>query len=597
MDSNKRMILAVALSLAIFLIFNLLANHFLPKPKPSVLAQNAASASQATKPGVAPLPQAGTSLAQNSAAQNSPAPRVTITAPDVQGSISLRGAKIDDLVLTRYHTTVSPHSPLVTLLSRPGHAHSYFVQFGWDAPPGASFTLPTASTIWSASTGALTPGHDVTLSWTDPQNITFKIILGIDQRYMFTVHQQISNGSSSPVTAYPWSRIRRDYLPKVPGSLIMHKGPLGVFKGTLHTLNYVDTRSNAKTKPDGQAFSTTAPGGWAGITGKYWLTALIPTQDETVTTAYRYRDVAGRKADDGAYQVDMVRSTPLSVAPGATASMELRVFTGAKVLSILNAYGAQYHIPSFDKAIDFGILYLLTKPMFLALNTLGRIFGNFGVGIIVFTICLKLVLFPLVRTSFLSMAKMRDVAPKVAAVRERIKDDVGRQQKEIMALYKLEGVNPAAGCLPMVLQVPIFFALYKVIFITIEMRHAPFYLWVHDLSARDPTNIFNLFGLLPFHPSTLLPLLHVGVLPILMGLAQYGSQRLNPPPADPAQARIMQLMPVIYTIMLASFPAGLVLYYITNNFLTMVQQWIIMKLHHAHRLRVSAAAEKLPSKS
>ena len=590
MDSNKRMILAVVLSLGIFLTFNLLANHFLPKP---VVHPHSTATHPTSGTHSAPLfPQTGTRTAQAS-----PAPRVTISAPDVKGSISLRGAKIDQLVLTRYHTTVARNSPLVTLLSRPGHARSYFVQFGWDAPPGATYGLPTANTIWTASSGALTPGHPITLHWTDPQQVTFKIILAIDQRYMFTIHQTVSNASSAPITAYPWSRIRRDYLPKIPGSPIMHKGPLGVFKGTLHTLNYVDTRSNAKHQPDGAAFSTTAPGGWAGITGKYWLTALIPTPHETVTTAYRYRQVAGRKADDGAYQVDMVRTTPLIVAPGGTGSMKLRVFTGAKVLSILNAYGARYHIPSFDKAIDFGILYLLTKPMFLALNTLGRIFGNFGIGIVVFTIGLKLLLFPLVRTSFLSMAKMRDVAPKVAAVRERIKDDLGRQQKEIMALYKLEGVNPAAGCVPMLLQIPIFFALYKVIFITIEMRHAPFFLWIHDLSARDPTNVFNLFGLLPFHPTALLPLLHVGVLPILMGLAQFGSQRLNPPPADPAQARIMKFMPVIYTVMLASFPAGLVLYYTTNNFLTMVQQWIIMKLHHAHRLRVSTAAEKLAPKS
>ncbi len=586
MDS-KRLLLALSISIAILVIFQVLADYFLPKPKPhpampqtvssAVIGQGVSGSPAPSAPGGAILPP------------STPAPRVLIAAPLVRGSISLRGAKLDQLILTHYHETVSKTSPLVHLLAPPEQVRSNYVQFGWEAAPGQTVQTPGTSTIWSSSGGELTPDHPIMLSWTDPQNVTFRIILAVDQNYMFTVHQEVINHSGGPVAVYPWSRVRQDYLPTIEGSFILHEGPIGVFNGTLNEMSYAATRSHAKNSPTGTALSKTDTGGWVGITSKYWLTALIPSQDAGVTASYRYQEIPGRKADDGAYQADMITATPIEAAPGATAAFTSRVFAGAKVLHILNSYQKTDHIPNFDRAIDFGWFYFLTKPIFLALDMLSRVFGNFGIAIIVFTVLLKIVLFPLVHKSFTSMAKMRLVAPKIKEIRERVKDDPARQQKEIMAVYKAEGVNPAAGCLPMLVQVPIFFALYKVIFITIEMRHAPFFLWIHDLSAEDPTNIFNLFGLLPFHPSAISPFLHVGVLPILMGTAQYFSQRMSPAPPDPTQARMMQFMPVIYAVMLARFPAGLVLYYTTNNFLTMIQQWVILRSveHRPHPKPVS----------
>ena len=292
--------------------------------------------------------------------------------------------------------------------------------------------------------------------------------------------------------------------------------------------------------------------------------------------AFRYLPRPGHP-DDHAYQADFMTAQSVTAAPGAGAGLTMHVFAGAKVLKTLNDYGNAYNIPSFDKAIDFGWFPFITKPIFVMLDWFNAHLGNFGLAIIVFTFCVKIVLSPLAVKSYRSMAKMRLITPKVQALRERFKGDPQKQQQETMALYRAEGVNPVAGCLPMLVQVPIFFALYKVIFITIEMRHAPFFGWIHDLSAEDPTNLFNLFGLLPIHPGLISPFLHIGVLPLILGLTNWGQMQLNPTPPDPTQARMMQLMPIIYTVMLARFPAGLVLYYIVNNLLTIAQQWLIMR--------------------
>ncbi|MCF3946827.1 membrane protein insertase YidC [Acidiphilium sp. AL] len=574
---NRRLLYAISISLAILVIFQVLGGYFLPKPppRPAVHAiTNQTSAPPSAAPG-APA-EAGAAASAKTAA----APRLVIDAPSVKGSMSLLGARLDDLVLTHYHKTVAKTSPLVRLLSRSSGTKPYYVQFGWDAAPGSNLAVPGPKTLWTSSGGVLAPGHDVTLSWDNGAGVTFQLLMAIDSDYMFTVQQRVVNQTGAKIEVFPWSRIRRDYLPSIEGTYILHKGPIGTFKGTLHEMSYVDVRSNAKRRA-GTAFQDTDIGGWAGITGKYWLTALIPSQGTEMTGAYRYLPRPGHPKD-AAYQVDYMTAKPVDAAPGAAAQTTLHVFAGAKVLHILNAYQHKYRIPLFEKAIDFGWFFFLTKPIFLALDYFAKVFGNFGVSIIVFTVLLKVVLFPLVRTSYRSMGKMRAVTPKVQALRERFKDDQVQQQKEIMALYKAEGVNPAAGCLPMLLQIPIFFSLYKVIFISIGMRHAPFILWIHDLSAEDPTNIFNLFGLIPFHPGTISPFLHLGVLPIIMGLTMWGQQRLNPPPPDPTQAKMMQFMPVIFTFMLGRFSAGLVLYYCVNNTLTLIQQWLIMRNFQHH---------------
>ena len=586
---NRRLLYSISISLVILVLFQVIASYVLPPQKkapPHTVTQTAQTAqtkavSGQPAPGV-PAPSAvPPAAAPGGAAAKIPAgPRLAISTPLLHGSMSLVGARLDDLVLTRYHQTVKKTSPLVQLLSQAGTAKSYYVQFGWDAAPGSSLKVPGPDTVWTSSGGDLSPAHPVTLSWNNGAGVTFELKLAVDRQYLFTVQQRVINHGAAAVEAYPWSRIRRDFLPEEPGSFTLHKGPIGVFHGTLHEMGYEGVKSGGKHPAAGDApgtaYQTTNLGGWAGITGKYWLTALIPSQGREVIGAYRYLADPGQP-EHGGYQVDYMTAKPVDAAPGATASTTTHVFAGAKVLSILSHYETQYRIPLFERAIDFGWFFFLTKPIFIALDYLAGVFGNMGVAIIVFTIGLKLVLFPLVRTSYRSMARMRAITPKVQALRERYKDDQMQQQKEIMALYKAEGVNPAAGCLPMLPQIPIFFSLYKVIFISIGMRHAPFVLWIHDLSAEDPTNIFNLFGLLPFHPSALSPFLHLGILPIIMGITMWGQQRLNPPPPDPTQAKMMQFMPVIFTFMLGRFAAGLVLYYCVNNTLTILQQWTIMR--------------------
>ena len=590
---QKRLLLAISISLAILVLFQVIADHFVPhrplhlpnnpnSQAAQVIREHQSNQSAANQAPGAPV-QAGP--AQSASAQA--APRLKIEAPAVSGSMSLLGAKLDDVVLRNYHLTVKKNSPLVRLLSRASGKKPYYVQFGWNAAPGEAIALPGSGTLWKASAPVLSPGHPVTLSWDNGGKVIFKLVMHVDDQFMFTVQQVVDNKSSKPVRVFPWSRIRRDYLPAVPGIYILHKGPLGVFNRTLHEVDYADMKSQGKRT--GTAYQETSQGGWLGITGKYWLTALIPDQAAAMDGAYRYLPRPDHPGDY-AYQTDFMNATPVTAAPGAASSTTMRVFTGAKVLKTLNAYGARYNIPSFDKAIDFGWFYFLTKPIFLMLDWLNARIGNFGLAIIVFTFFAKLVLSPLAVKSYRSMAKMRTITPKVQAVRERYKGDQTKQQQETMALYKAEGVNPVAGCLPMLVQVPIFFALYKVIFITIEMRHAPFFGWIQNLAAEDPTNVFNLFGLLPFHPGLISPFLHIGVLPLILGLTNWGQMQLNPTPPDPMQARMMQFMPIIYTVMLARFPAGLVLYYIVNNLLTITQQWVIMR--HAMAPRRAELATK-----
>jgi YidC/Oxa1 family membrane protein insertase len=479
---------------------------------------------------------------------------------------------LDDIVLKDYHETISKTSPLVQILGRRDGDKPTYVQFGWDGP--ANLAVPGDQTLWTASASELTPTSPVTLSWDNKAGLIFQLVLSVDNNFMFTVHQQVVNKTAAPVQLYPWSRVVRDYLPAEKTTYILHEGPLGVFNNTLKEISYKTTKSDG-TAAGGTAYSETSNGGWIGITDKYWLNALVPDQSQNLTGAMRY--LPTNLGDGHAYQTDFITTAPETIAPGATGDNLMRVFTGAKLIDTLDAYGTEYNIPSFDKAIDFGWFYFITKPIFFALDWLNSKIGNFGLAIMVFTIGVKLLFFPLANYSYRSMGKMKAVAPKIKAIKEKYKDDTAKVQQETMALYKTEKINPASGCLPMLVQIPVFFSLYKVIYITIEMRQAPFYGWVHDLSAPDPTNIFNLFGLVPFDPSTLSPFLAVGALPIIMGFTMFLQQKLNPAPPDPVQARMFQFMPIMFTFMLARFPAGLVLYWTWNNLLTVGQQWLIMR--------------------
>ena len=569
---QKRLFLAIAISVAILLGFQLLIAPHLPKPPVPPPQQTASNGITPPQSGVAP-PQGSPGTAAQTTMPTVPkkVPRVKIAAHRVQGSISLLGARLDDLVLSDYRETLAPDSPNVRLLEPRSDEQPYYVQYGWTAAPGEQAKLPDNDTVWTGSADTLSAGHPVTLSWDNGAGLTFQIALSVDDDYMFSVQQSVKNATGAPVKLFPWARIRRDYTPEVAGYYILFEGLLGVVDGTLQETTYAKTKSEGEKK-NGIAYEATATGGWAGITDKYWLTSLIP--DQSVASTVNFRHIA---EDGDHYQVDYVTQEPETIAPGAEASLPSRLFAGAKIVRLLDRYQAEDHIPNFDKAVDFGWFYFLTKPIFYCLDWLNGLLGNFGLAILVFTVFAKAIFFPLANYSYRSMSKMKLLAPKMTAMREQYKDDPAKMQQAMMSLYRTEKVNPASGCLPMVVQIPVFFSLYKVIFVTIEMRQAPFFGWIHDLSQIDPTNIFNLFGLIPFDPTVISPFLHLGAWPLIMGLTMFLQQKLNPPPPDPVQARMFQFMPIIFTFMLARFPAGLVIYWSWNNTLSIAQQWLIMR--------------------
>lgn len=572
---QKRLFLAIAISLAILLGFQFLLKPYLPQPP--VQRDIAAKKIEATPPAGGPGEGARPADTARQAAVPKEVPRLKIAAPNVQGSISLLGARIDDLVLVDYRETLAPNSPLVRLLEPRSEAKPYYVQYGWSAAD-PNVRVPDSDTLWTASGDVLGLGSPVALSWNNGAGLTFEQILSIDENYMFGVEQRVRNETGAPVSLTPWARIRRDYKPQIAGYYILFEGLLGVANGTLQETSYDKAKSEGE-KRDGVAFEASGPGGWAGITDKYWLTALVPDQtiDSTLTFRHFQDDSAGAGASHDRYQVDYATREAKVVPPGGTANLVTHLFAGAKVVSLLDQYEKQYHIPNFDKAVDFGWFYFLTKPIFYALDWLNALLGNFGLAILVFTVFVKLLFFPLANYSYRSMGRMKLLAPKMQSLREKYKDEPQKMQAELMALYKAEKINPASGCLPMLVQIPVFFSLYKVIFVTIEMRQAPFFGWIHDLSQVDPTNVFNLFGLIPFNPAAYIPFLHLGAWPLIMGVTMFLQQRLNPPPPDPVQARLFQFMPLIFTFMLANFPAGLVIYWSWNNTLSILQQWFIQR--------------------
>ena len=563
---QKRLFLAIAISIAILMGFQFL----LPKPAPQRVQQ----ATQSTPTDLAPRPTGDVAAPGTQPMPVPPprdVPRLKISAPRVQGSVSLLGARLDDLVLRDYHEQVDPDSPLVRLLEPRADPQPYYVQFGWTAD-SPEVKVPDLDATWTASAPELTAATPVTLSWDNGAGQVFEIALSVDANYLFTAEQRVRNTGTAAISVHPWSRIRRDYTPTTAGYYILHEGLLGVLGGRLQEQTYDKVKSEGN-KTHGPSLDATTTGGWAGITDKYWLTALIP--DQAVPVIASFRHLTENNGDR--YQTDFVSKDPVVVGPGAAGSSTTRLFAGAKVVQLLDRYQTELGIPNFDKAIDFGWFYFLTKPIFYALDWLYRLTGNFGVAILIFTVFAKAVFFPLANKSYKSMSKMKLLGPKMQEIRERLKEDPAKMQGEIMGLYKSEKVNPASGCLPILVQIPVFFSLYKVIFVTIEMRHAPFFGWIHDLSAVDPTNVFNLFGLIPFDPAVYSHLLHLGAWPLIMGVTMFLQQKLNPPPPDPVQARLFQYMPIIFTFMLASFPAGLVIYWSWNNLLTIAQQWMIMR--------------------
>ena len=581
---QKRLFLAIAISLAILMGFQ----AFMPKRPPSTAQRPEGQPTAAQQPaGPATGPATPGVRGPTVGAIPREVPRVKIEAPSVSGSISLLGGRIDDLVLLSYRETIEPNSPNVRLLEPRSEPQPYYLQYGWSAAIGTTAKVPDSDTVWTASSPTLTPDKPVVLSWDNGAGLIFEIEVRIDERYMFAVEQRVQNKTGAEVQLYPWGRIRRDYKPALQGYYVLFEGLFGVMNGRLQETGYDAVKSDAekrdaRLRTDGKtaeniAFDATTLGGWAGMTDKYWLTALVANGAVPTTIAFRHLPGTGTGPAADNFQVDFRTADPQTIAPGARAALPTHVFAGAKVVRVLQDYEARLNIPMFDYAVDWGWFWFLTRPIFAAIDWLNVHLGNFGLAIIVFTVFAKAVFFPLANYSYRSMSKMKLLAPKMTELREKYKEDPQRMQKEVMGLYREEKVNPASGCLPVVVQIPVFFSLYKVIFVTIEMRHAPFFGWIRDLSAVDPTNLFNLFGLIPIDPAHYVSLLHIGVWPLLMGITMWAQMKLNPPPPDPVQAKLFQLMPIGFTFMLAGFPAGLVIYWTTNNLLSICQQWVIQK--------------------
>jgi YidC/Oxa1 family membrane protein insertase len=518
----------------------------------------------ATPPGTVAAPAAGSpapALTRDAALAASQ--RVVIETPRLKGSIALKGARIDDLLLTGYRETIDPKSNNIILFSPVNGPDPYFAEFGWVAGQGVTAAVPGADTEWTASAQKMTPETPVTLSWNNGQGLTFKRQIAVDKDYMFTVTDTVENGSGQPVALFPYAYVRRHGTPTVAGFFILHEGLIGVQGDKLQEVAYSDL-VKAKTR-DFKANS----GGFIGITDKYWAAAVIPDQAK----AHDGRFLANMINNVQTYQADVLMPME-NVAPGASASSTTRLFAGAKETNVIDGYERTLGVKRFDLMIDWGWFYFITKPLFKLMDWIYKLVGNFGVAILLVTVIIKALFFPLANKSYVSMAKMKAVQPAMQQLQERYKDDRMKMQQELMALYKKEKINPLAGCWPVLLQIPVFFALYKVLFVTIEMRHAPFFGWIKDLAAPDPTSIFNLFGALPFSvPQFLL----VGVWPIIMGITMWLQMKMNPEPTDPVQKAIFGWMPLVFTFMLASFPAGLVIYWAWNNILSVSQQYLIMK--------------------
>jgi YidC/Oxa1 family membrane protein insertase len=575
---NRNLILAITLSMAVLFgwqVFFVGPELEREAARQQVIAEQIAEAEAESRDsladaagGTAAMPAAGS----DDAGTTVDAPRITIDAPQISGTISLAGLRIDDVVLRDYQETQAEDSPNIQLLQRTDAKLPFFAEFRWTLN-GTGVALPDASTIWTANRDVLSPGAPVTFTWDNGQGLLFSRQMAIDENYLFTITDAVRNDTGATLAFNHYGRVRRHGTPTTSGIWILHEGPIGVFDEIVSYQNYddlADTRTD-KRKAEDLTFDG-SQGGWIGFSDKYWLTALIPDQQSPLN--FKFSEVG---TQDALYQAGYIHAQAQSVASGGTLEFTTRLFAGAKKVTLLDSYGETYGLAKFDRAIDFGWFYFLTKPFFYAINWLNGVLGNFGLAVIAFTVVVKLVFFPLANKSYRSMGKMRLLSPKIQQIRERHADDRMSMNKEMMELYKKEQVNPAAGCLPVLLQIPVFFALYKVLFVTIEMRHAPFFGWITDLSAPDPTSVFNVFGLLPFGVEFLPPFMQLGAWPIMMGLSMFFQMRLNPAPPDPVQARIFQFMPLIFTFLLATFPAGLVIYWTWNNLLSMAQQWYIIR--------------------
>lgn len=579
METNRNYFVAILLSVLVLIGWQFL--YVSPKIEreraaaEAVQAQQAAQAPATATDGGTPSAVSGSAPGGDVAAAVAPAAalsreqtiaqtaRISIDTPSLRGSINLTGARIDDLLLNEYRETIDDSSPNITLFSPAALANGYFAEVGFiaDAQSGPA---PGPDTVWTAASGqVLTPSNPVTLTYDNGAGLLFTRVISIDEHYLFSFEDTIANSGNAAASIAGYGRVTRFFKPKTQGIYVLHEGLIGVIgEDGLQEVDYSDVEDTpiiAHAK---------ATAGWMGITDKYWAAAVVPPQDAGFETRFaHFTDGRAR------YQADF-KTDAQAIAPGSSVTSKTLVFAGAKEVPVIAGYQEQHNILNFDLMIDWGWFYFLTKPMFWLIDYLFKLFGNFGVAILATTVIVKLIFFPLANKSYVSMANMKKVQPKLEELKAKHADDKMALQQGMMELYKKEKINPVAGCWPVLLQIPVFFALYKVLYVTIEMRHAPFFGWIQDLSAPDPTSLFNLFGLLPYDvPSFLM----IGVWPLIMGITMFLQMRMNPTPPDPTQAMIFTWMPVVFTFMLATFPAGLVIYWAWNNTLSVTQQGIIMK--------------------
>jgi YidC/Oxa1 family membrane protein insertase len=620
---QKNVILALALSAIIIIGWGVLQPFLFPTPPaPPPQQQTTSTPAQPTQtppaPGTTAVPGAGTTtpaveqLDRESALAQ--APRIPIDSPSLTGSIALKGGRIDDVVLAKYRETIDANSKNIVLLSPGGAPHAYFAEFGW---AGEGTALPNDTTLWQADGSKLVPGKPLTLTWDNGAGVRFSREFHLDENYMLTVIQRIENTSGTALKLYPFGRVMRVGTPTVGLTQILQEGPIGAFgnvsgdeKYSLQYRQYhkipddykqADYLNGSLRAPDGcyvnDKFKST--GGWLGINDKFWLVALIPDRAQQLEACFRWQS----DAQTDIYQVDYL-GVAADIPSSATVAATANLFVGAKEVNLIDSYSEHFAgtgIPLFDRAVDFSgylgySLTLIAKPLFKLLDLIYRYVGNFGIAIMVLTVLVKAVLFPLANKSYRAMNRMKKLAPQMQELRTRLGDDKVRLNQEMMALYKREKVNPAAGCLPLIVQIPVFIALYQVLYVTIEMRHAPFFGWIRDLSVPDPTSVFNLFGLLPYDVPNLGPLqiLSLGVWPLILGITMFLQQKMNPPPPDPVQAKIFMFLPIMFTFMMAQFQAGLVIYWSWNNLLSIGQQWLLKYLDARHEKQGPRPPEQRP---
>ena len=555
---NKNVLLAVILSTAILIGWSFYFENPEEAQRKRAEIQGKTETQTSIQKPEAPQPSKANpakSISRNEALKESD--RVLIENKNLSGSISLRGALIDDIILKNYRETLDPNSKPIVLLSPKKYEQGYFVESGW-ATTKSDIKVPDNNSLWQIKEGKkLTPNSPITLEWNSREGLIFSKKIEIDDKYLFKITETVRNDKNRAVDLFHYGQITKNAKPTTENFYILHEGLIGVVDKNLKEETYSAVEKEKKTY-NGKS-------GWFGITDKYWMSAIIPESGKSFKGEYSFANN---------YKANFIISEPNTINPQKSTTGNIKIFIGAKEVYPIDNYAEKEKIDRFDLAIDWGWFYFITKPLFFVIDYIFKIVGNFGVAIIILTALVRIVFFPLSNYSFKSMAKMKVLQPEMLRIKELYKDDVRRTQQEMMALYKREKVNPLSGCLPILVQIPIFFAVYKMLFVTLEMRHAPFFGWIKDLSAADPTTIFNLFGLIPWEPPTFLM---IGIWPILMGITMYLQQKLNPAPPDPIQAKIFAWFPFIITIMLASFPSGLVIYWTASNILTMAQQYYIMR--------------------